>query len=349
MKENAWDAHENTVLVHLIPGIGAHRLDKLEPGHPERLYRRMMTEVRAPSKTGEKIKPAKPATAHRAHRTIRAALNEAVRRRHLTENPALPARAPKVDEEEAEPYSVGEVKRLMETAQKQRNSARWAIAPALGMRQDEVLGLRWPDMDEVACALTTRRSRLRQKWKHGCAEPCGHKHGGHRPQRVPLRDETGSTKSKAGNRLIGLPDELVILLKRHKAEQDQERTKAADLWQETGYVFTTPTGQPLNPRTDHRDWKLLVTRAGASERRLHDARHTAETVLLLLGVAERTVMGVMGWSHTTMAARYQHLTTTILRDVAQRVGGLLWEPAGDTSPEHHDGRGEAAVAPERGA
>jgi integrase len=48
-------------------------------------------------------------------------------------------------------------------------------------------------------------------------------------------------------------------------------------------------------------------------------------------------MGVMGWSNTAMAARYQHLTTTIRRDVAQRVGGLLWEPAGDGPPEHQDG------------
>jgi Phage integrase family len=97
--------------------------------------------------------------------------------------------------------------------------------------------------------------------------------------------------------------------------------------------FTTPTGQPLNPRTDHREWKLLIARAGVAERRLHDARHTAGTVLLLLGVPERTVMGVIGRSNTAMAARYQHITATIRRDVAQRVGGLLWEPTGDTSPE----------------
>lgn len=94
---------------------------------------------------------------------------------------------------------------------------------------------------------------------------------------------------------------------------------------------------------------MLVTRAGVSERRLHDARHTAATVLLLLGVAERTVMGVMGWSNTAMAARYQHLTTTIRRDVAQRVGGLLWEPAGDVPPERHDGGDGVAGTPERDA
>ena len=57
--------------------------------------------------------------------------------------------------------------------------------------------------------------------------------------------------------------------------------------------------------------------------RLHDARHTAATVLLVLGVPERMV-SVMGWSSTAMAARYQHVTDPIRRDVADRIGGLLW-------------------------
>lgn len=83
--------------------------------------------------------------------------------------------------------------------------------------------------------------------------------------------------------------------------------------------------------------------AGVSERRLHDARHTAATVLLLLGVPERTVMGVMGWSNTAMAARYQHITATIRRDVADRVGGLLWQHS--DGPE---GQGSAKADPEPG-
>ncbi len=57
--------------------------------------------------------------------------------------------------------------------------------------------------------------------------------------------------------------------------------------------------------------------------RLHDARHTAATVLLVLGVPERTVMGIMGWSSTAMAARYQHVTDAIRATVANQVGGLL--------------------------
>lgn len=66
-------------------------------------------------------------------------------------------------------------------------------------------------------------------------------------------------------------------------------------------MFATPTGQPLNPNTDYHEWKRLLKTAGLREARLHDARHTAATVLLLLGVPERTVMSVMGWSSTDMA------------------------------------------------
>ncbi|MGI8814726.1 MAG: tyrosine-type recombinase/integrase, partial [Pseudonocardia sp.] len=315
--ENAYDAYENAVRVHLVPYVGGHKLDKLEPEHLETLYRRM---VRA---------GAKPATAHQVHRTIRAALNVALKRRHITENPASLAKAPKVDEEEIEPYSVDEVIRLLDAAQRRRNSARWAIALALGLRQGEVLGLQWSNVNLESGTLVVRRNRLRPKWRHGCSSPpCGKRFGGHCPDRVALREETGETKSKAGKRGIGLPDELIALLKVHREEQQRERHIAADLWRESGYVFTTPTGEPLHPRTDAKHWKGLVAAAGVPDRRLHDARHTAATVLLILGVPERTVMGVMGWSNTAMAARYQHITASIRRDVAQRVGGLLWKPAG---------------------
>lgn len=79
-----------------------------------------------------------------------------------------------------------------------------------------------------------------------------------------------------------------------------------------------------NPRTDWSEWKAVAEAAGVREIRLHDARHTAATVLLLLGVPERAVMGLMGWSSTAMAAKYQHITQAVRADVAERVGGLLW-------------------------
>jgi integrase len=135
---------------------------------------------------------------------------------------------------------------------------------------------------------------------------------------------------------MGLPDPLIALLRAHKLRQDQDRRTACDLWRETGYVFTTATGLPINPSTDYHAWKRLLGEAVVVERRLHDARHTAATVLLLLGVPERTVMSVMGWSSTAMAARYQHVVDAVRQAVADQVGGLLWAApplSGDLPPE----------------
>ena len=118
------------------------------------------------------------------------------------------------------------------------------------------------------------------------------------------------------------------MLRAHQQAQAEERATAGNLWREGGWVFASPTGRPLNPNSDYHNWKALLGRAGVRDGRLHDARHTAATVLLVLGVPERAVMGIMGWSTTAMAARYQHVTDPIRRDVARRVGGLLWSDSG---------------------
>lgn len=87
-----------------------------------------------------------------------------------------------------------------------------------------------------------------------------------------------------------------------------------------------------------------MKKAGVRDARLHDARHSAATVLLVLGVPERSVMSIMGWSTTAMAARYQHVTDPIRRSVAERVDGLLWDrDAGGES----SGRDRAADSGER--
>ncbi len=128
----------------------------------------------------------------------------------------------------------------------------------------------------------------------------------------------------AGRRAIDLPDELAQVLKRHRAWQEQQKASARNLWQPGEWVFCDDFGGPINPNTDYHRWKALLQKAGVRDVRLHDARHTAATVLLVLGVPERTVMGIMGWSSTAMAARYQHVTDPIRATVATQVGGLLW-------------------------
>ncbi|MFD7166614.1 tyrosine-type recombinase/integrase [Streptomyces violascens] len=301
---------------HLIPGLGAHKLDQLKPEHIEHFYSRMML-------TGSK-----PATAHQAHRTFRTALNEAVRRGHLAQNPVQLAKAPRVREEEVEPYSVDEVQRLLKAASEQRNSARWAVALALGLRQGEVLGLKWDDLDLDGGFLVVRRSRHRPQYAHGCAEPCGRK-AGYCPERRRTNPETADTKSRAGRRAVGLPEQLVDLLRVHRQQQEVEREKAGKNWTEGGWVFPDEKGRIASHRKDWAEWKELLKAAKVRDGRLHDARHTAATVLLILGVPERAVMGLMGWSTTAMAARYQHMVDAVRTDVAKQVDGLIWKPEAD--------------------
>src|SRR5690349_18759661 len=99
--ENTHSGYRVDVEQHLIPGIGAHRLEKLAPEHVERLYAKIQRNGLSAG------------TAHHIHRTLRAALNEAVRRDHLPRNPVLLAKAPRLAEQDVEPYAVEEIQRLL--------------------------------------------------------------------------------------------------------------------------------------------------------------------------------------------------------------------------------------------
>ncbi|MCC8453455.1 tyrosine-type recombinase/integrase [Streptomyces rochei] len=319
VSENTYAGYEVAVRVHLVPGVGKHRIDRLEPEHLESLYRRMQRNG------------SKPATAHQAHRTIRTALGEAVRRGHAAKNAAALAKPPRIEEEEAEvePYSLAEVQRLLIEANKRRNSARWMLALALGLRQGETLGLRWSDVDLDNEYLKLRRNRLRPKYRHGCPEasPCGRAAAGYCPDRVQVRRETKNTKSRAGRRAVPLPGPLVAMLRQHAEVQERERKAAGSLWTESDYVFTKPLGGPLSPNTDYHDWKRLLEDAKVRDGRLHDARHTAATVLMLLGVPDRVIDQIMGWEPGTsarMRARYLHVPDVMLKDVARKIAEAIW-------------------------
>ena len=331
------------VYKHLIPGLGAHRLDRLQPEHLEKFYARMVKLGSAPG------------TAHQAHRTVKTALNEAVRRGHLGRNPAQLAKAPRVEEQEVEPFTVEEAQRLLMAAADRRNGVRFAIALSLGLRRGEALGLKWSRLDLDNGTLRTPRQIQRYAWLHGCTDPhaCGerlhkrtpcpkncrrHKRACPPPCKpdcvrhassCPQRHDGGlvevDVKSRAGKRTVGLPGPLLDALKAHKVAQDAERELARDLWREGDWVFTQPTGRPIDPRRDHDEWKQLLQDAGVRDSKLHHARHTAATMLLVLGVPTRAVMEVMGWSAVSMTTRYQHVPQVLIQGIAKQVEGLLWK------------------------
>jgi integrase len=93
-------------------------------------------------------------------------------------------------------------------------------------------------------------------------------------------------------------------------------------------VFAQPNGRPLDPRSDHRAWRALLTTAGVRPTKLHDARHTAATVMLTMGVPAPAVMQILGHSQISLTlGTYRHVMPELAQDAADRVAEALWGTA----------------------
>jgi len=326
VRESTLTGYEVVVRRHLIPGIGHHPVDRLQPEHLEKLYDELLAKGLAPSYV------------LLCHRVLSRALKVAVRREKVGRNVAQlvdPPSAPEVDIESLTPV---EARRLLTAARSERNAARWSVALSLGMRQGETLGLLWAAVDLDAGTLRVADQLRRQIWRHGCGDsipaadplakpawPCGRKRGADCPQRHGGGLVRVPPKSAKSRRSIALPAPLVAELRAHRVAQDAEREAAGELWEEHGLVFCRPTGQPIDARKDWAAWKELLGRAGVRDARVHDARHTAATLLLAQGVHERVVQEILGHAQIRMTRHYTDVLPEVARDAADRMGAALWD------------------------
>lgn len=283
---------DDTIRLHITPVIGHHRLDQLKPMHLVALYN---------AKTGAGLAAA---TVRQIHAIIRRALAVAVKWQLVTQNVATLVDPPSVPRIEVEPLTSTEAQKLLQAALGGRNEARWIVGLALGLRQGEVLGLWWDDIDLDAGTLRVRRALQRQR-ADGLVftEP----------------------KTARSRRTVSLPAPLVASLRAHRSHQLQERLLAGSMWRGSDCVFTTECGSPIDPPNDYRLFKQLLVAAGLREVRLHDLRHTAASLLLLQGVAPRVVMEVLGHSQISLTMNtYSHVVPELKRDAADRMGEVLW-------------------------
>jgi integrase len=133
-------------------------------------------------------------------------------------------------------------------------------------------------------------------------------------------------KTKASERTIVLPAPLVEELRAHRAQVNRRRLAAGQAWDAThDLVFPAANGGLSDPAKDHAEWKALLKQADLRDVRLHDARHTAATLLLVQGVDIRTVMSIMGWTEMATAQRYTHAVDELRRRAARQMGALLWD------------------------
>ncbi|SDL13705.1 tyrosine-type recombinase/integrase [Nonomuraea jiangxiensis] len=99
---------------------------------------------------------------------------------------------------------------------------------------------------------------------------------------------------------------------------------AGDKWTDHDLVFTTHLGGPIERTEDWKQWKSILRQAGVRDVRVHDARHTAATLLIEQGVHIRVVQEILGHTRVTTTDRYTHVATLQMKDASNRMDQALW-------------------------
>jgi integrase len=130
--------------------------------------------------------------------------------------------------------------------------------------------------------------------------------------------------SARSRRAIRLPDVIVTRWKQHRKRQLEERLLAGGRCQESGLVFTTTIGTPLDPRNVAREYKTMLASAGLPSIRFHDLRHTAATLLLAQGVDAQGIMETLGHSQMSLTLNtYARVLPALQSTAAARVNAIL--------------------------
>lgn len=132
-------------------------------------------------------------------------------------------------------------------------------------------------------------------------------------------------KSKTSRRTLFLPDAVIHSLRHRKREQARQQLIAGSQWSnERELIFTNEFGAPIDAGVDSRRWGRLLKESGLQHIRLHDARHTAATMLMMSGVPVRATMEWLGHSQVSQTMRYSHVMPEVAKDTATRLGGTIF-------------------------
>lgn len=266
VKPRTHESYGWLVRKHIIPEIGRVKLASLNPAHLQRLYHsRMDSGLSARS-------------VRYIHAVMHRALKQALRWGLVPRNACEAVDPPKPQKKEITPLSRDEARRLLDSVRGDRLEALYILATHCGIRQGELLGLRWEDIDLDAATLQVRRTLSTAKTGPRFAAP----------------------KTAKSRRTIMLNRPAVEALARHHERQFEESTILAGEWKDYSLVFATTHGTPLNPRNlVNRSFKPLLRQAALPNIRFHDLRHTCATLLLSGGVHPKLVQELLG--HATIA------------------------------------------------
>ncbi len=291
VRASTYRSYAEIVRLHLVPDLGRVRLAKLEPAHVERLLRRKLDAGLSPRRV------------QYIHAVLRRALGRAVRWGWIARNVATLVDPPRVRRHEIQPLSPSEIGRLFEALDRERLRALYILALSTGLRQGELLGLAWEDLDLRAGRVRVRRALQRVEGVSTFVEP----------------------KSERSRRTVPVPGFACEALVAHRMGQEREREEAGSRWRGEGeLVFCTALGMPLHASTVSHQFPRILKQAGIRPRRFHDLRHSCATVLAGAGVPARVVMELLGHSQISLTMNtYSHVLPEMQREAGQRMEDFL--------------------------
>lgn len=308
--------YKELLVSRIIPALGHIKLQKLKPTHLLEFYNNLTEDgIRKDKKKVEgkfvnKSGGLSEKTIAHHHKLISSMLQDAVEWELILDNPAKRAKPPKCNNNSAkkEPnfYSLEQTLALMKALESEPLKYRTIIMLTLysGMREGELMGLEWSDIDFENKILQVRQA---SQYVSG------------------LGTFDKDTKTNSSQRSISLPGEIIPLLKEYKAWQNEERLKCGDKWIDNNRLFTQWNGTPMYPYTPTAWFSKFIERKGLPTLTFHGLRHTHITLLIgEVGADMKEVSSRAGHKKTsTTVDIYAHSLQNVDRKVADKFGKLL--------------------------
>jgi integrase len=291
VRQSTHARYEYAINPHIKPGLGRIQLKDLTPAHVRWFYRERLDSGLA------------PATVHKLHVVLHKALKAAVADGLVPRNAVAGLKLPKITREEIDPLGPEEARLLLEASRGDKLEALYVLALNTGMRQGELLALKWDDVDLEGGVLRVRRTLT------------------HSEEGLVL----GEPKTKKSRRTIRLTAGAVRALRDHLSRQLEEMEHVGSLYRLGGLVFATRTGTIINPSNlRNRSFKPLLERAGLRPIRFHDLRHTCATLLLSKNVNPKVVSEMLGHASVSITLDvYSHLLPDMQEKAAQALEEAL--------------------------
>jgi integrase len=291
IRPRTWETYESYVRLHFLPSLGRMMLTKLTAQQLQLLYAKKLEEGLTTT------------TVHHLHTIVHKALSNAMRLGLIQRNVCDLIDPPRMRHHEMTTLSEEQARLLLTTASGKRLEALYVLALATGMRQGELLALRWRDVDLDGSTLRVRATLQRTEAGFVFAEP----------------------KTAQSRRRIALSKTVVDALRQHKIRQLEERLAAVNVWEDHDLVFPNIIGKPLEAgNVLRRSYWPLLRRAGLPRMRFHDLRHTAATLLLGRGINPKIVSEMLGHSNVSITLTiYSHVTPHMQQQAADAMDAAL--------------------------